>query len=77
MVTRCMFCMDFLVDGMSMYRFLRSSVLFVCMAPLTSVAITLGGLTFQPCARIFSISGLHLSFFQFGWLGWCICCVCK
>lgn len=77
MVIRCMFCMDFWVDGMSMCKFLRSSMLFVCKAPLTPVAITLGGLTFQPCARVFSISGLHLSFsIRRAWLVYLLC-VCK
>lgn len=63
MVVWCMFCMDFLIDGMSVCRFLSSSMLFVCMASLTPTAITLSGLTLQPCAQCFAIRGLYLCFF--------------
>ena len=37
--------------------FLRSSILLVCIAPLTHAAIVLRGLVFQPCAFVVFISG--------------------
>ena len=48
---------------MGICRFSRSSLLLVCMAPLTLVMITMRGLTFQPCALLASINGLYLSSF--------------
>lgn len=57
--------MDFFIDCIGMCRFLSSMVLFVCMAPLTLAIIS--GLTFQPCAQIFSFNGL--SFFVV-WMKW-------
>ena len=44
-------------------RSLRSSLLLVCMTSLTLVAITMKGLTFQPCALLAFINALYLSSF--------------
>jgi hypothetical protein len=51
-------------------------MLFVCMVPLTHAIIS--GLTFQPCARIFSFSGFFYFYF-FGLDGMvdvCVMCLC-
>jgi hypothetical protein len=44
-------------------RFSRSSMLLVCMAPLTFAMIIMRGLIFQPCALIVSTNGLYFSSF--------------
>ena len=50
----------FFINAVGICSFLRSSILLVCIAPLTPAVMVIRGLVFQPCAFIASISGLYL-----------------
>ena len=65
----------FWISGVGICKFLRSSMLLVCMAPLIP-AVTMRGLTFQPCVLLAFINKLYLFYCLYGLVKESITCKC-